>query len=39
VAHGAARPHGIAQACRYAADGVRAELPVRIAARVAALGA
>lgn len=39
IAHGAARPHGIARACRYAAEGVRADLPGRIAARVAALGA
>lgn len=38
VAHGAARPHGIAQACRYAAEGARAGLPARIAARMAALG-
>lgn len=34
VAHGAARPHGIAQACRYAAEGVRRDLVGRIAAAV-----
>ena len=28
VAHGSARPHGIAQACRYAAEGVRRRLLV-----------
>jgi len=39
IAHGAARPHGIARACRYAAEGVRADLPGRIAARIGALGA
>jgi len=39
VAHGAARPHGIAQACRYAADGVRVDLVGRIAARVTPRGA
>lgn len=39
IAHGAARPHGIARACRYAAEGVRRDLPARIAARIGALGA
>jgi glycerol-3-phosphate acyltransferase PlsX len=33
IAHGAARPHGIAQACRYAADGVRCDLVGAISAR------
>ncbi len=33
IAHGAARPHGIAQACRYAADGVRCDLVGAIGAR------
>lgn len=31
VAHGSARPHGIAQACRYAAEGVRRDLVARTA--------
>ena len=39
IAHGAARPHGIERACRYAAEGVRADLPGRIAARIDALRA
>ncbi len=34
IAHGAARPHGIAQACRFAAEGVRRDLVGRVAARV-----
>ncbi len=35
IAHGEARPHGIAQACRYAAAGIRLGLPARLAARIA----
>jgi len=34
IAHGSASSHGIAQACRYAAEGVRADLVAAIAARV-----
>ena len=34
VAHGAARAHGIAQACRYAAEGVRRDLVATMAAAV-----
>lgn len=34
VVHGAARPHGIARACRYAAEGVERDLVGAIAARV-----
>jgi len=34
VVHGSARPHGIAQACRYAAEGVERNLVGAISARV-----
>ena len=34
VVHGSARPHGIAQACRYAAEGVERDLVGAISARV-----
>ncbi len=34
IAHGSASSHGIAQACRYAADGVRGDLVAAIAARM-----
>lgn len=34
VVHGSARPHGIAQACRYAAEGVECDLVGAISARV-----
>ena len=34
VAHGSARPRGIAQACRYAAEGVERDLVGAIAARI-----
>jgi fatty acid/phospholipid biosynthesis enzyme len=34
IVHGSARPHGIAQACRYAAEGIECDLVGAISARV-----
>ncbi len=36
IAHGSARPHGVAQACRWAAEGVRRDLVGRIGERAGA---